>query len=712
MAEPVYFQWQNEILLKTIYPMREVKLRDFLTFYAEVDIWKRYKDKEVESLGAEVEAWKAAQARAAEEAYGEYKTLRAYFLTADVRAEYVKKVNPIDEAELTEINRLHSVFVDSWPKDIRGERNFVEMQTASWVNHRNLHRDWVKSRKRRLEGMDPAHPKYAPETQELRQKEGVTLPMAEEELDRLRAFLATYDKIEARKLKWYQLSKSDPNFKTPEDEFMTTYQPDKPVTAYDIAVWKIDEYKAGLEGKNQYELLREIQQRFQKEPGRFPPWLQYMVVHFSGMRYASAHGSWADPKDLLIRLRAPGVEAEVKNMDDATVGKRCQEKIAAYESAGGAKPKLATATEKEWRDQVGWYMPSVKANGVSTRRRGLTDLRKVEDAYEVRSMSTQAVLDTLLSKKKDFPAWAWKQMVALTPLRLTEATDAGWEKLTPQEEQERQKPEHNEIRAIMDAWISFDASAWREEHGRSHELVVTRAVCNETAEHIQHLRGHLPPGGLTPKPAWYVKNEAENKLPGSPRPFYKHPRSAQDYVTGASILWLRFVNNEPNAWQIAKPVKSKDGVGLLPAEFGGKGGGKGGKAGGGKGGKGGQAGPPPWQYKIGETTTRSRTVVDAAGQKTTQQQWLRWIHEATVVEVAETPDGTALITYETALPDDDDATSCIGIFKQPLAWHLSDGTEEAYNRSFVGFAPEGQVPVEHLKAMLDWSRILRGRGSQ
>jgi hypothetical protein len=43
----------------------------------------------------------------------------------------------------------------------------------------------------------------------------------------------------------------------------------------------------------------------------------------------------------------------------------------------------------------------------------------------------------------------------------------------------------------------------------------------------------------------------------------------------------------------------------------------------------------------------------------------------------------------------------------PLEWHLSDGPEDTYNRSFVGYVPEGKVPMEHLKTMLDWNRILR-----
>ncbi len=45
MENTIHFQWQNEILCKTIYPMRETKLRDFLRFFMEIDIWAEYKDK-------------------------------------------------------------------------------------------------------------------------------------------------------------------------------------------------------------------------------------------------------------------------------------------------------------------------------------------------------------------------------------------------------------------------------------------------------------------------------------------------------------------------------------------------------------------------------------------------------------------------------------------------------------------------------------------
>jgi len=696
MAEPLYFQWQNEVLCKTIYPMREPKLRDFLVYYMEIDIWKQYKDKDIATLKADVDAYTKAQELAAITAYKAYSSLREYFMQKDVRAYYLK-LKPVDEAELTEINNFHALFIQSWPRDIRGERSFVEGQIQYWVSHRNVIRDAVKSKQRRVENMDSAHPKRPVEIQELTAMENITLPMAEQELDQLRAFLATYDKIEQRKLAWYRLSKGDPNFQPSEAEFLVQYKPEQPVTVRDIAVWKAEEYKATLEKKNQFELLEEAYQRFKQEPKRYPYWLQYMVVHFSGMRYASAHGSWADPKDLLIRLGAADVDKKAKALDDATVYALCKEKIAAYETGTGSNvPGLARAAEKEWKDKVAMHMLSVKANGPKTRRAGVTALLAEEANYDIRSLSTENALKKLEAMKDSFPKWAWKEIVKLTPLRVNYVTDPGWENLTPEEETERNSQQAMDIRMVMDAWENYDSSAWREEHGRTHELIVSRAVCNETAEHCQHIRGHLPPGGLTPKPKWYFTNEAENKLPGEPRPFYTKPTSEKDYVPGASILWLRFVDKEPNDWQIAKAVKTKSGVGLLPnvpiekkkTDP--------------------KSATTAWAYQAGDTVTRMRTVENPDTKvKVQQKQWLRWIHEATVAEVAETADGMTVITYETALPDGDKGTSAVGVFKMPLEWHLSDGPEDTYNRSFVGFVPEGQVPMEHLKTMLDWNKILR-----
>ena len=691
MTEPMYFQWQNEYLCKTIYPMREQKLRDFLVYYKEIDIWAQYKGRDIAALQNEVQEFIKTREMIAITAYKSYASLRSYFMTADVRGFYLK-FKPVDDAELAEVNKLHQLFISSWPKDIRGERGFVQMQIANWVRHRDLIKDWVNNRKRRLAAMAPDHKNRPAETKELEVKENIVLPMAEQELEQLRSFNDTYEKIEKPKLEWYKLQKSDPNFKTPEADFLVHYSPSTKITVQDIAVWKAEEYEASLKNKDQFELLEEIYQRFKKEPGRYPHWLQYMIVHFSGMRYASAHGSWADPKDLLMQLRIADLDKENKLIpNDLEVERLCKEKIAQYESAAAPnRPRLALSTEKAWKDKVALHMLSLKANGPKTRRAGLAAIKAEEVRYEFMSMTTDEALAKLVSMKDSFPKWAWKEIVKLTSLRVNYVTDLNWEKLTPEEETERNSFQATALRNIMNAWITKHIGAWRDEHGRTHELIVSRAVCNETAEHIQHIRGHLPPGGLTPKPRWYRTNEKEKKFPGA---YYVKPASAEDYVQGASIFWLRFVNKVPNDWQIANAVETEAGDGLIPKGFIGR--------------KPKDKSDIPWQYKPGDTVTRSRTYVNASKVRVTEQQWLRWIHEATVVEVAETAEGQVILTYETALPDDDRGTSSIGMFKKPLRWLLSEGTEDSYNRSFIGYVPEGQVPIEHMKTMLNWNRILR-----
>jgi hypothetical protein len=693
MAGPLYFQWQNEVLCKTIYPMRLQKLRDFLVFYKEVDLWAEYKNKDISTLKNDVDAYLKGMENARREEYKRYSTLKSYFMTADVRSLFAR-YKPIDEAELAEIHRSHQLIIASWPKDIRGERTFVKSRIASWSNHVNVTRDWVKSRRRRLDVMLPNHPNRPKEEQELKAKESVTLPMAVEELDKLYEFDETYDKIEQPKLEWYKLAKADPNFKTPEEEFLTSYKPSKPLTVRDIVRWKVEEYAKSLEGKDQYQLLAEIRQRFEKEPKRFPHWLQYMVVHFSGMRYASAHGSWADPKDLLVELRIGDVRKELLPLTDAEVEAKCKEKIAQYEGSGANKPKLATSTEKAWKDKVARHMLSVKANGPKTRRAGLTALAEEEVRYEFMTLTTDQALTKLEAMKNSFPNWAWKLIVKVTPLRVNYVKEEGWEKLTPEEETGRAAKESGALNKIISDWMTKHTVGWRDEHGRTQELIVSRAVCNETAEHVQHTRGNLPPGGLTPKPGWYAKLEKEKA--GS---YYVKPKSAEDYTPGASILWLRFVDSQPNDWQLAHPIATKDGEGLLPKEFLGKRPQqkKDAKA----------VAVVPWTYKQGDVITRTRTLVDASKKRITQTQWLRWIHEATVAEVAETADGTYVYTFETSLPDDDRGTSCLGLFRNTLNWNLSDGTEDTYNRSFVGYTPEGQLPMIQLKSMLDWNKILR-----
>lgn len=690
MAGTLNFQWQNEFLSKTIYPMRLNKLRDFLVYYKEVDLWAEYKNRDISTLTADVQEYEKGMENARIADFKLYSSLRSYFMTADVKGYYIK-YKPIEEEAMALIQKNHALFVSSWPKDIRGERAFILSRIESFKTQLGFLRDRIRYLQRQLDGMLPEHPNRPKVEAEFKLKNESALPMLLEEMEKLRQFEETYNKLEGPKLEWYKLTKADPNYKTTESEFLVNYDPKVPVTVKDIVRLKAEQFAKTLAGKDQYQLLADIRARFEKEPKRFPVWLQYMVVHFSGMRYKSAHGSWADPKDLLIRLRVEEVKKAQAALSDADVAAKCAEKIAQYEGAGANKPGLAAASDKSWKDKVSMHMLSVKANGPKTKRAGLAALAEEEARYEFMSMTTDQALAKLEAMKSQLPAWAWKMIVMLTSLRVNHVTDAGWETFTPEEDKIRFA---DPLYPLFSKWASDNTGMWRPEHGRTQEVIVTRAVCNETAEHAQHIRGHLPPGGLSDNAARYVKLAAE-KAPGA---YLIHATGAEHYTQGASIFWLRYVTSEPSAWQIPKPTQDSKGVGLVPAEFLGKRPQP----------KGGKNAPPPavpWEYK-GGGMTRTRSMLDAEKKKVTQNQWLRWIHEATVIEVADIADGTYVYTFETSLPDDFRGTSCLGVFRNSLRWNLDDGTEDNYNRSFVGYAPEGQVPLERMKMLMDWNKII------
>lgn len=690
MAATYNFQWQNPQLLKDIYPMRIPKLRDFLVFYKEADLWAQYKDKDISTLSADVKEYEDGMDAARATEFKQYSSLKNYFLTKDVSSFFIK-YKPIEPEAMALIQKNHDLFVASWPKDIRGERGFIQSRIESFKTNLGFLRDRVRFLQRTLDGMAAEHPNRAKTEAEFKLKNESAMPMVLEEMEKLRQFEATYEKLEGPKLEWYKLSKADPNYKTTEEEFLVNYDPKIPVKLQDIVRLKVEKYTKTLEGKDQYQLLADIRARFEKEPKRFPTWLQYMIIHFSGMRYKSAHGSWADPKDLLVRLRVDEVKKAQAALTDADVTAKCAEKISQYEGAGTNKPALASASDKVWKDKVALHMQGVKANGPKTKRAGLAALVEEEAKYEFMSMTTDQALVKLEAMKDQLPAWAWKWIVMLTSLRVNQVNAPGWETFTPEEDKIRFAD--TKLYPIFSKWASDNTGMWRPEHGRTQEIIVTRAVCNETAEHSQHIRGHLPPGGLTDNAARYVKLAAE-KTPGC---YFIKPTGAEHYTQGASIFWLRYVNSEPSQWQIPKPTQDANGVGLAPTISKAQAKPKGGKN-----------APPaavPWEYK-GGGFTRTRTTIDAEKKKVTQSQWLRWIHEATTIEVVDTADGTYVYTFETSLPDDFAGTSCLGVFRNSLRWNLDDGTEDNYNRSFVGYAPEGKVPVENLKPLMDWNRII------
>lgn len=441
------------------------------------------------------------------------------------------------------------------------------------------------------------------------------------------------------------------------ERYLSEYVPDGSVAVKDIVLYLAEKENARLEQLTSDQLLDEVFQRFWKEPKRFPLWLQYMVIHFSGMRYASAHDSWYDPRTLLLSLQTMDIQEGLKNKDN----------------------DLSNDTNHDI---------------------DLTD---------------EQVLEKLKTYKRQLPNWMWKEIVEVTDLRLTEVTkeDEDWENLSPDEQKERNSARDKksaQYMTIMEKWKKNKLTSWRQEHDRANRLIVTRAVCNEVAEHIQHLRGHEGAAGLAEKPNWYMGAESKfyesKERPAGARPYFVKAKDRNDFEIGASILWLRFVHEVPDQWRVAKPLETREGDSLIPESYLGRSIDSGG-----------------WAYKMGGPIVRTRNKATANNNNNKgskggkENQWLRWMHEATVVEVAETAEtgdkDKVVLTFETNLPDEDRNVATIGLFKRYLSDLTRQQVEDSYNAAFVGFMPEKEIPatdqegLKGLEEMLDWNHILQ-----
>ena len=910
MAEPMYFQWQNPFLLKTIYLRRNRKLADFLIYCKEIELWEEYKNKDINNLKQEVATYIAERDAAVITAYKSYKVEYDYFTRGDVSSRYVPKYKLTDDTELAPIKELHRTFLENLPKrqDVRKEKNFVAYYVSIWQQKVRQLSEELARLERRLSLIHAQHPDRDKLKGDIHKLKNVTLLIMSEELERLLHFISTYNKIEKRKLEFYKATESaktevqnlrlkldgvrtplqkleaerreitttlarlrtppqrdpfekyflteevnddlcrdfpeaDPalidviggihrrlaaelrtlksedvkrsriaNFvdelrkqysallsevskleaqlrSQPEDlaqggkkgtrlqmlrgsglkaveleldklsdyhaaieypkkpkteltrliqdkekdlqrkqesiaklgeqasalekeldaresilnmsevDYLVRFIPDQPITVKDIVRGKVEQHKTALEQKMdksrpeeeiQQEFLEEIVRLFIEKPREFPLWLQYMVIHFSGMRYATAHGSWADPKDLLKSLNTSALEKEFRGMDDNAVEGLCDQRLAVYESPNPATaPKFALASDEKSKAKISTHLKRLKLP--YSQRDALFELLVDEENYEIESMSPTEALEMLKERKETFPDWMWKEITRLTELRVQEATDENWNKLTLEEQEQKNEARYAELRIIMNKWKQDHITGWREEHDRSNRLIVSSSVCNEVAEQILHLRGHSPGGGLTGLVDWYVRMVREEKVQGDPQRYFvfAKPGSEEYCKVGTTVLWLRFVHEKPNSWRIAKPLATQQGDRLIPDAYRKK------------------NSSEDWTYFEGDGIRRTRQRVLDKKKKVTDEQWLRWMHAATVAKVGETADGPVVITFETALPYDDPSVSAVGVFKHRLPNLLYDGGEENYFGAFLTYVPESEIPDSDLKEMLDWNKILR-----
>ena len=650
------FQWQNPVLRKTIYPFREKKLQDFLLYFYEIDLWQ--------ALGKT-----AVEAKVAAELVQEHKKLKKNLERAEGEKDGIGPA-------LKELKQKQREAVSS--PEVRSliyKKNSFQSKIASLKAKKNI----IKRRVDWYAQFAPDHPyyeKYSKEYELAKIPYEQTLADLQATEKAYSARMAGFDsQTRALNKKLEKLSQQISTTNVQLDK-LPRLDKDGDVSQSAAVGWLVLKYEQELEKLDDMQLLKRVLERFDLEPDRFPIWLRYMIVHFSGMRYQSAHGSWADPRELLESLKIEEFTQNNRSAKKEDLDKDVSQAIAILLDKKGTEKDSKKITRID--RQIGLL------NNQHTRQRAVLDFHIDNMAEEIQGLSEKEILESLRSMKNQFPDWVWKEIVSRTALRL-EVEDENWETLSEEETQERWSRQNQRWRGIMDAWERKDITAWRKQHERSLSLIVSRAVCNEIAEHIQHLRGLIPAAGLTSKPVWYLNNQKVK--PGES--YFKRPTSIADIKPGASILFLGWVPREPNAWQITHPLS---GVDVLPKSaktvkvnrrgiVKGRG--------------------DTWKYRV-ESNNFIRTsqpyitkVVNPPKVKTVKgpviKEWLRWTHEATIVDVVEMADGDYVMTFETGQ---------IGVNLRPLS-HILNRWD-----IFVGFIPEPDSDPARLADTLDRGKIL------
>ncbi len=648
----IFFQWQNPVLRDTIYPFRKEKLRDFLRVYYEIDL--------LNSLGDSDQADPAILER-----------IKSFLLALENEHQRLEAELERGNAELAEVDKWFAAISANDEKTLRFKRTYyLDRQIQTFTDR---HADLVA----RQDSLRKRVDWYAEEDT----RRNIWLQRAAEQDAPIAAVFQQLSQL--RKLRDLYT----------RQERLPSLDPQVPVSPREALRWEVLNYQKELESLSHTQLVQRIWERFEKEPARFDKWLRYMVIHFSGMRYRSSHASWADPKFLLELLSREVFQGEIHAMDEAALVDACQD---AVEELLEERENLTDENKRRAVDQM-----VAKLNFWNPRRalleyrmaRQVGELENLPDDERVFIGMLEKLRKSLAANGSGLPDWVWEEITKYTQLRL-KTQEKDWESISP----ERWKWENRRWREILDTWEHRDITGWRKHHQETLDLIVTRAVCNEIAEHIQHLRGLVPFAGLTSKPKWYIKWQEKTKSlpPDEPaRAFLVQAPAEEHFVNGASILWLDWVDREPNAWQVAQPLSGyaiPPGSVHIP--------------------KGKTATTVEWAFhQVGNTFLRTRrkpTIRELRKQGRSPKEieairnemqksggfvknYLRWTHEAIVVGVEQLLDGKYVLTFETGQ---------IGLVLR----RLSDLAGNP--KVFVGYIPPSADEPDNLDLMLDPARIL------
>jgi hypothetical protein len=273
----------------------------------------------------------------------------------------------------------------------------------------------------------------------------------------------------------------------------------------------VTEYKQELASKSHKALLGAVLDRFDADvDGKHEPWVRYMVIHYSGLQYESAHDNFADPKLLfqhLVRREMAGLVADPARVTP----KRLLELAREARSVIAANPSAYKTSQQELDPNPGKLADLSEAQVADPKnKKDVETLRtRVANFFYWQASSLVADLDgaehlgmiqarapTTQTPARAVTATAWKYIVSLTTLRNDASSIAELVyKRNIDTKTESPNPTLSEKEWSEAAVVSWkkDTTQWRQYHAKTLEPMM-RAVCNEIDEMSLHARGRRRQG--------------------------------------------------------------------------------------------------------------------------------------------------------------------------------------------------------------------------
>lgn len=340
------YLWHNDILLDTIFDDKETEgnerlnsLRQVLYLMRELELDGLLPDTAAPMAEGEFEGWIAEDKAAVTVEKGKLDaSIHAKGETKGKNGVRLTAINvALSNARKDRITYLRSDPAAKKLAKLRADATAADALAADGVASAERNMAWVQHGK--VDGAEKEQ-KIATWTKikaaAIQKQEAATKVLTDSQAEYERT-LEPYDKpiaaLEAERLALRadnrRLSSeiiADTREKKKLETSLTSMEKAKDHNPGAVKKFKLDRLIRELKELNHIELLEKLEALFATDPEhvKYPDFLRYAVLHFSGMRYQGAHGSWHSPQKILWYLKQQeiaGADAEGAKMMEAEAAK-------------------------------------------------------------------------------------------------------------------------------------------------------------------------------------------------------------------------------------------------------------------------------------------------------------------------------------------------------------------------------------------------------